>query len=130
MLVIRELMKIYPGPVTALAGVDLDVPNGMFGLLGPNGAGKTTLMRILAGVLEASSGTATLDGEPMLDRPEWIWERLSYLPQDFGFFPHMTGERISSTCFSSKGSPHREASVRCVASCWRGSTCHSRPDAR
>ena len=53
---IRDLVKIYPGPVTALAGVDLDVPNGMFGLLGPNGAGKTTLMRILAGLLEAELG--------------------------------------------------------------------------
>jgi len=103
MLVIRDLMKIYPGPVTALAGVDLDVPNGMFGLLGPNGAGKTTLMRILAGLLEPSSGTATLDGEPMLDRPERIWERLSYLPQDFGFFPHMTGERMLEYLLRLKG---------------------------
>jgi ABC-type multidrug transport system ATPase subunit len=90
MLVIRDLVKIYPGPVTALAGIDLDVPNGMFGLLGPNGAGKTTLMRILAGLLEPSSGTATLDGEAMLDQPEWIWGRLGYLPQDFGFFPRGT----------------------------------------
>jgi ABC-2 type transport system ATP-binding protein len=96
-------MKIYPGPVTALGGVDLDVPNGMFGLLGPNGAGKTTLMRILAGLLEPSSGTATLDGEPMLDRPEWIWQRLSYLPQDFGFFPHMTGERMLEYLLRLKG---------------------------
>ena len=94
MLVIRDLVKIYPGPVTALAGVDLDVPNGMFGLLGPNGAGKTTLMRILAGLLEPSSGTATLDGESMLERPERIWGRLGYLPQDFGFFPHLTGEKM------------------------------------
>ena len=45
MLQIRSLVKVYPGPVTALQGVDLDVPAGMFGLLGPNGAGKSTLMQ-------------------------------------------------------------------------------------
>src|SRR6516164_2743409 len=94
MLVIRDLVKVYAGPVTALAGIDLDVPRGMFGLLGPNGAGKTTLMRIVAGLLETTSGTVTLDGEPILDRPERIWERLGYLPQDFGFFPHLNGERM------------------------------------
>jgi len=103
MLVIRDLVKIYPGPVTALAGVDLDVPRGMFGLLGPNGAGKTTLMRILAGLLEPSSGEATLNGQPMLDRPEQIWEQLGYLPQDFGFFPHLTGERMLEYLLSLKG---------------------------
>src|SRR5271163_1529048 len=103
MLIIRDLVKIYPGPVTALAGVDLDVPNGMFGLLGPNGAGKTTLMRILAGLLEPSSGTAALDDEPMLDRPERIWERLGYLPQDFGFFPHLTGEKMLEYLLRLKG---------------------------
>jgi len=103
MLVIRDLVKIYPGPVTALAGVDLDVSNGMFGLLGPNGAGKTTLMRILAGLLEPSSGTADLDGESILDRPERIWGRLGYLPQDFGFFPHLTGEKMLQYLLRLKG---------------------------
>jgi ABC-type multidrug transport system ATPase subunit len=103
MLVVRDLVKIYPGPVTALAGVDLDVPNGMFGLLGPNGAGKTTLMRILAGLLEPSSGTASLDGESMLERPEKIWGKLGYLPQDFGFFPHLTGEKMLEYLLRLKG---------------------------
>jgi ABC-type multidrug transport system ATPase subunit len=37
MLTIRDLVKVYPGPVAALQGVDLDVSSGMFGLLGPNG---------------------------------------------------------------------------------------------
>jgi ABC-2 type transport system ATP-binding protein len=103
MLVIRDLVKIYPGPVTALAGVDLDVPNGMFGLLGPNGAGKTTLMRVLAGLLEPSSGTATLDGESMLEQPQRIGGKLGYLPQDFGFFPHLTGERMLEYLLRLKG---------------------------
>jgi ABC-2 type transport system ATP-binding protein len=91
MLTVRDLVKVYPGPVAALQGIDLDIPNGMFGLLGSNGAGKTTLMRILAGLLEPTSGTAALDGESMLERPETIWSRLGYLPQDFGFFPHLSG---------------------------------------
>jgi ABC-type multidrug transport system ATPase subunit len=103
MLSIRDLVKVYPGPVTALLGIDLDVPRGMFGLLGPNGAGKTTLMRILAGVLEATSGTATLDGESMLEHPERIRESLGYLPQDFGFFPHLTGERMLRYLLRLKG---------------------------
>ena len=55
MLEIRNLVKVYPGPVAALQGIDLEVPKGMFGLLGPNGAGKSTLMRILAGLLEPTS---------------------------------------------------------------------------
>jgi ABC-type multidrug transport system ATPase subunit len=113
MLSIRDVVKIYPGPVTALLGIDLDVPKGMFGLLGPNGAGKTTLMRILAGVLEATSGTATLDGESMLDRPERIQERLGYLPQDFGFFLHLTGERMLRHLLRLKGvrSPRGERAL-------------------
>jgi len=45
------------GSTTALAGVDLEVPEGMvFGLLGPNGAGKTTLVRILATLLRPDAG--------------------------------------------------------------------------
>ncbi len=103
MLTVRDLVKVYPGPVAALQGVDLDIPNGMFGLLGANGAGKTTLMRILAGLLEPTSGTATLDGESILDRPESIWCRLGYLPQDFGFFPHLTGKAMLRYLLRLKG---------------------------
>src|SRR5437763_5643409 len=94
MLTVRDLVKIYAGPVAALQGVDLDVPRGMFGLLGPNGAGKTTLMRIVAGLLEPTSGTVVLDGEDLTGHPERVRPILGYLPQDFGFFPHLTGEQM------------------------------------
>src|SRR5688572_7149081 len=87
MLSIRNLVKVYPGPVTALQGVSLDIGHGMFGLLGPNGAGKSTFMRILAGVLEPTSGSVTLDGRDVLADPNSLWNVLGYLPQDFGFFP-------------------------------------------
>jgi ABC-2 type transport system ATP-binding protein len=103
MLKIRDLVKVYPGPVTALQGISLDVPAGMFGLLGPNGAGKTTLMRILAGLLEPTSGKVSLDGTDVLEKPEWLWERLGYLPQDFGFYPHLTGEQMLVYLLELKG---------------------------
>jgi ABC-2 type transport system ATP-binding protein len=103
MLTIRNLVKIYPGPVAALQGIDLDVPRGMFGLLGPNGAGKTTLMRVLAGLLEPTSGTVVLDNVDLTGRPELVWPMLGYLPQDFGFYPHLTGEAMLAYLLELKG---------------------------
>jgi ABC-2 type transport system ATP-binding protein len=103
MLVVRELVKIYPGPVAALSGVDLDVPKGMFGLLGPNGAGKSTFMKILAGLLEPTSGRVTLAGEDILKHPARLWPRLGYLPQEFGFYPHLTGEQMLRYLLELKG---------------------------
>ena len=103
MLSVRSLVKVYPGPVTALQGVDLDVPTGMFGLLGPNGAGKSTLMKILAGLLEPTSGTVTLDGEDILKDPMKVRAQLGYLPQDFGFYPNLSGEKMLAYLLKLKG---------------------------
>ncbi len=115
MLVIRDLVKVYPGPVTALAGIDLEVPPGMFGLLGPNGAGKSTLMRILAGLLEATSGSVTLDGEDVLADPQRVWRRLGYLPQEFGFYPHLTGEAMLLHLLRLKGVEAKGGSLKTLA---------------
>jgi len=103
MLTVRGLVKIYPGPVAALRGVDLDVPKGMFGLLGPNGAGKSTLMNILAGLLEPTAGEATLNGRDILTHPEQLWPKLGYLPQEFGFYPHLTGAQMLQYLLELKG---------------------------
>jgi len=99
----RGLAKVYPGPVTALNGIDLDVPPGMFGLLGPNGAGKSTFMKILAGLLEPTSGKVTLDGVDILENSKWLWPRLGYLPQEFGFYPHFTGHAMLMHLLALKG---------------------------
>ena len=103
MLEIRELTKVYPGPVAALQGVDLEIPEGMFGLLGPNGAGKTTLMQIVAGILEPTSGRVLLDGVDVVSRPDHVWERLGYLPQDFGFYGHLSGRAMLTHLLRLKG---------------------------
>ncbi len=115
MLEIRDLIKVYPGPVAALQGIDLEVGPGMFGLLGPNGAGKSTLMRILAGLLEPTSGQISLDGHDVTRRPELIWGRLGYLPQEFGFYPHLTGERMLRHLLGLKG-VHSPAGLKSLTS--------------
>ena len=76
MLIVEDLVKIYPGPVAALQGVSLQVERGMFGLLGPNGAGKSTLMKILAGLLQPTAGRVTLFGEDIVERPDRVWRQL------------------------------------------------------
>jgi len=103
MLSIRQLQKVYPGPVSALRGIDLDVDKGMFGLLGPNGAGKSTLMKIVAGLLEPTSGSVTFEGRDVLADPMSLRAVLGYLPQDFGFYPNLTGEKMLAYLLRLKG---------------------------
>ena len=108
MLEIKDLVKVYPGPVTALQGVNLTIENGMFGLLGPNGAGKTTLMRIISGVMEPTSGSVWFNGEDITADPSKIWSQLGYLPQEFGFYPHLTGEKMLLHLLRLKGVNHEK----------------------
>ena len=93
MLKISGLRKTYSGHVQALKGINLDVPERMFGLLGPNGAGKTTLMKILATLLEPDSGSATMNGIDLIADKQGARKLLGYLPQEFGFYPTLTAEQ-------------------------------------
>jgi ABC-type multidrug transport system ATPase subunit len=88
-ITIRELSKTYKGGVTALDGVSMEIPTGMFGLLGPNGAGKSTMIKILATLLEPSSGQVVVDGLDVSTDRRKIRSRLGYLPQEFGVYPKM-----------------------------------------
>jgi ABC-type multidrug transport system ATPase subunit len=89
MLQISHLSKTYPNGIRALDDVSLTIGPGLFGLLGPNGAGKSTLMRTVATLQEPDSGSVTLDGENIVERPERIRGRLGYLPQEFGVYPRV-----------------------------------------
>src|SRR2546422_4779170 len=78
----HELVRTFRargrGPVTALAGVTLEVPRGeLFGLLGPNGAGKTTLIKILTTLLLPSSGTARVAGFNVATDPRAVRPRIN-----------------------------------------------------
>ena len=99
MLTIRHLSKTYANGVHALRGIDLDIPQGMFGLLGPNGAGKSSLMRTLATLQEADRGSATLEGASgeaidVLRDKDAVRRQLGYLPQEFGVYPKVSAEAM------------------------------------
>ena len=70
------------GSTLALAGVDLEVPEGaIFGLLGPNGAGKTTLVRVLATLLSPDAGRAQVMGRDVVDEAVAVRESLGLTGQ-------------------------------------------------
>lgn len=104
---VSGLQKTYPGGITALNGVSLDIPAGMFGLLGPNGAGKTTLMKILATLLDADTGKAEMNGVDLLANQQATRQMLGYLPQDFGLYPSFTAEQMLDYLAQLKGLHNR-----------------------
>jgi ABC-2 type transport system ATP-binding protein len=85
------LVKRY-GEVTALAGLDLSVPEGtVLGLLGPNGAGKTTAVRILTTLLDPDEGTATVAGIDVRADAKGVRERIGLSGQYAAVDEHLTG---------------------------------------
>ncbi|MFB7134682.1 ATP-binding cassette domain-containing protein [Streptomyces sp. NPDC056237] len=88
----RHLIKTYPGDVTALAGMDLDVDAGtVFGLLGPNGAGKSTTVKILTTLARPDSGTASVAGHDVLRHPGRVRRAIGVVAQKSGADPVATG---------------------------------------
>jgi len=86
---IKNLTKIYKKGVKALDDINIKIEEGMFGLLGPNGAGKTTLMKILATLLEATSGDVKVGEYDITNNRKEIRGMLGYLPQEFGVYPKL-----------------------------------------
>lgn len=85
-----NLTKTYPGSITAVHPMNVQWTNGVIGLLGPNGAGKTSLMRMLATLMEPTSGTALVDGHDIRYEKPSVRALLGYLPQDFGLYPSLS----------------------------------------
>ncbi len=77
--------------VTAVDGLTFDVERGeLFGIVGPDGAGKTTTLRMLAGVLRPTSGTARVAGIDVGQEPEEVKPLIAYMAQRFGLYEDLT----------------------------------------
>ena len=90
MITAENLTKVY-GKRMALDHVSFEVPEGeIFGFVGPNGAGKTTTLRILASLLEPTSGHASIGGVDVAKQPDLVHSRLGYMPDFFGVYDQLT----------------------------------------
>src|SRR6184192_2410980 len=86
----RGLTKLY-GSLTALDRLDLTLEKGdVFGFIGPNGAGKSTTMKILAGLLEQTNGTAHVLGRNVQDSGDFVRRNIGYMPDFFGVYEDLT----------------------------------------
>ena len=91
MITTRALTKRY-GAVTAVRSVDLDVREGdRYGLLGPNGSGKTTLVRMLLGLVYATSGEIEVLGRPIPRQAREVLPQIGALIEEPAAYPHLSG---------------------------------------
>jgi ABC-2 type transport system ATP-binding protein len=89
MIQVQHLTKYY-GDYPAVRDVSFTIPKGQIvGFLGPNGAGKSTTMRILAGYLAATSGSASIDGIDVFWNPVAARRRIGYMPENCPLYPEM-----------------------------------------
>jgi len=92
MIEVEHLSKIY-GSTAAIQDVTFSVePGEIMGFLGPNGAGKTTTMRILAGFLPATRGTAKVAGFEVHEHSMQVRQNIGYLPETPPLYSEMTIE--------------------------------------
>lgn len=110
-LSITKLKKQFKGRA-AVDDVCLHLTPGVWGLLGANGAGKTTLMRMIADILNPTSGTILFEGKNVHTMREAYRDILGFLPQDFGFFQDFTVKDYLEYVAALKDVPVRETKKR------------------
>ena len=87
---IEALTKSF-SDLCAVDNLTLTVTEGeIFGLVGPDGAGKTTTMRLLASIMEPSSGQAFVAGHHIVKEAEAVKEKIGYMSQKFGLYADLT----------------------------------------
>jgi len=89
---VRELVKDY-GNFRAIKGISFEVNEGeVFGLIGPNGAGKTTALRVIATLLQITSGSVAVFGYELPKEAGEVRKIISYLPEEAGAYKNLTGK--------------------------------------
>ena len=105
---VENITKRY-GKTVALDGVSFEVEKGeLFGIIGPDGAGKTTLFRIIATLILADSGTASVDGFDVVRDYKELRKRIGYMPGRFSLYQDLTVEENLSFFAAVFGTTIRE----------------------
>jgi ABC-2 type transport system ATP-binding protein len=108
----RSLTKRYPGGVTALDGLTVDLEPGIIGLVGANGAGKSTLLRILLGLLPQTSGEAAVLGYDVRRQGTTLRRFVGYMPESDCLPPDATAADFVGQMARLSGLPRSAARER------------------
>jgi ABC-2 type transport system ATP-binding protein len=112
----RALTKVYPGNVTALDGLTVEVGPGVTGLVGANGAGKSTLIKILLGLIPPTKGQAKVLGHDCETSGERIRTLLGYMPEHDCLPPDVTATEFVTHLGRMSGLPPTVAKERAAES--------------
>jgi len=97
------------GKFKALDGISLNVKEGeVLAYLGPNGSGKSTTIRVLLGILQATSGNAKVFGMDAWKNATEIHKRIAYVPGDVNLWPNLTGGEVIDLFVSLRGEYRKE----------------------
>ena len=108
----HSLTKRYPGGVTALDDLTVELEPGVIGLVGANGAGKSTLLRILLGLLPPTSGGATVLGYDVRSQGTTLRRFVGYMPESDCLPPDVTATDLVGQMARWSGLPRTAARER------------------
>jgi ABC-2 type transport system ATP-binding protein len=115
MLAVTGLTKTYSG-IPAVENVSFSIrPGETLGYLGPNGSGKSTTVKIIAGLLEPSSGQVTFHGEPIRAILEDYKRRIGYVPEEAHLYSFLTGWEYLEMVATLRGIPRAKFAEKAAA---------------
>lgn len=107
-LELKDLTKKYGG-MTALDHISVKFTPGIYGILGANGAGKSTMMNLLTDNISRTGGEILFDGVDILKLGKDFRRVLGYMPQQQGFYEHMTAQTFLYYMAELKAIPKKQA---------------------